>query len=186
MKKFLKENSYEIVRLLLNQIGLSMFGLVMAMATVKTGTAIRVVIGVFCIAFYLWLIYDMMYRNGQKDGIKIESGRMRYFPAKGALIAFFANIPNLILGILMFLGGFMFERTGASSWGQIYQIFGMIGKFFQGMYLGLIAVLFTDAYWTLLLTPLPAIVVCGIGYVLGVKYCDGFFPNKNTKEQSKY
>lgn len=187
MKNFLSENVYNVVKMLLNQIGLSMLGFVMAMATANAYIGLRVIVGIVCIVFYLWILYVMIYEIGQKDGIKIQSGRLHYFRMKGFWIAFLANVPNIIIGILTFVGGYFYELIGVDqySWAaKLYAVSNAIGKVFEAVYLPLISSCATNEYWPLLLTPVLPIAVCSFAYCLGVKYCDGF---KNTKaKENRY
>lgn len=189
MKNFWSENCYNVVKLFLNQIALSMLGFVMAMATQNAHIVLRVLVGVFCIVFYLWILYVMMYEMGQKDGIKIQSGRLHYAKYKGFWIAFLANIPNIIIGILNFIGGLGYEIIGVTvkSWAaELYFVANAIGKVIQAVYLPLISAILNNEYWTLLVTPVFPIVVCMVAYRLGVKYCDGFANVQKRKNQNRY
>lgn len=189
MKNFFSENIYTIIKLFLNQIALSMLGFVMAMATQATHIAMRVCIGIICVAFYLWILYVMMYEMGQKDGIKIESGRLHYSKLKGFWIAFLANVPNIIIGVLTFIGGLCYEIIGVdvASWAaKLYFVCNAIGKVIQAVYLPIISALFINEYWPLLLVPMLPIATCALAYTLGVKYCDGFKGINKSKAQNRY
>ena len=47
--------------------------------------------------------------------------------------------------------------------------------FIQGMYIGVGKVFFNSVGFFDLLIPIPAIVVCTLAYLLGIRYCEGFF-----------
>jgi len=189
MKNFWSENCYNIIKIFLNQIALSMLGFVMAMATQNAHMVLRVLVGIFCVVFYLWILYVMMYEMGQKDGIKVQSGRLHYSKNKGFWIAFWANVPNIIVGILTFVGGFFFEMIGVTvnSWAaKLYFVANAIGKVIEAVYLPIISAVLNNEYWPLLITPILPIIVCTVAYRLGVKYCDGFANTTKRNNQNRY
>ena len=190
MKNFWNENSYNVIKIFLNQIALSMLGFVMAMATQDTHIVIRVIVGIACVVFYLWILYVMMYEMGQKDGIKIQSGRLHYSKSKGFWISFLANVPNIIIGILTFIGGICFVLIGVkvNSWAaELYFVSNAIGKVIEAVYLPLLSLKFLrDAFWPLLVTPVLPIIVCTVAYRLGVKYCDGFANKMKQGKDNRY
>ena len=189
MKNFWSENGYNIIKLFLNQIALSMLGFVMAMATQNAHIAMRIIVGIACVVFYLWILYVMLYEMGQKDGIKIQSGRLHYSKYKGFWISFCANVPNIIVGILTFIGGLFFELIGVTviSWAaKLYAVSNAIGKVIEAVYLPIISAVLRDEYWPLLVTPILPIVVCTIAYRLGVKYCDGFANKAKKSKDNRY
>ena len=189
MKNFWSENCYNVIKIFLNQIALSMLGFVMAMATQSAHIALRVLVGVVCVIFYLWILYVMMYEMGQKDGIKIQSGRLHYTKSKGFWISFLANVPNIIIGILTFIGGFCYELIGVDvrSWAAtFYFVSNALGKVIEAVYLPIISAVLRDEYWPLLVTPIPPIIVCTVAYWLGVKYCDGFANKVKQEKKNRY
>jgi len=102
--KFFKENSYDIVRLLINQIGITIFSLVLYTALQfdldpATTLTIKICLSVFATLFYLTLLYTAAWEFGAKDKLRIDSGKYKKQPAKGALMSFCANLPNFILAI---------------------------------------------------------------------------------------
>ena len=189
MKNFWSENCYNVIKIFLNQIALSMLGFVMAMATQSAHIALRVLVGGVCVIFYLWILYVMMYEMGQKDGIKIQSGRLHYTKSKGFWISFLANVPNIIIGILTFIGGFCYEFIGVDvrSWAAtFYFVSNALGKVIEAVYLPIISAVLRDEYWPLLVTPILPIIVCTVAYRLGVKYCDGFANKVKQEKNNRY
>lgn len=189
MKNFWSENGYNVIKIFLNQIALSMLGFVMAMATQSAHIAMRVIVGIVCVVFYLWILYVMMYEMGQKDGIKIQSGRLHYSKLKGFWISLLANVPNIIIGVLTFIGGLCFEMIGVTvkSWAaELYFVSNAIGKVIEAVYLPIISAVLRDEYWPLLITPILPIVVCTVAYRLGVKYCDGFANKAKQEKDNRY
>lgn len=181
-----KKQGYQVVRLGLYQFGMTLFGLVVSMATrdpENIRSPLFLCSGAFSALFYLYLIYSLVYELGQKDGIKIEAGKKEYKPLTGLWLALAANALNILLGILSFVGKIIFDANGAMWAGQLYGVANAIAKFIQGMYVALLT-LIMDASYANLLTPIPGIIVCTFGYILGVKYCNGF--RKPKKKEDRY
>lgn len=191
MKKFFKENSYLITKLVVFQLGIMIMGIITGFATVNmSATWVYPASSVFCVAFYLFLICTIGYENGQKDGIRIESGKMQLQPAKYFLIGLVANSLNILLGLLTIFFRLMMNDApffGSLQAGVIYTpdwarggyaICNMLARGIQAMYLGITQTLSFENPLHLLIIPIPAILVFGISYLVGVKYKDGF-GNKN-------
>ncbi len=203
MIRFIKENIYESVRMFVNQIAITIFGLMLVFAVsvlsdksgVRQGLADGLLVGtsLLSILFYLYLLYYMTYELGQKDGIKIAAGRMTYNPWKGFFISLIANILNILLGLLeliskLCINGISLMQPVSSVvsselspvWAiDLYSVCHTIARFIQGMYIGVGSVWFEGAGFYDLLTPFVAIIVCTVTYRLGVRYCDGFRQPKN-------
>jgi F0F1-type ATP synthase assembly protein I len=74
-------------------------------------------------------------------------------------------------------------NASAAKWaGELYGVANTIAKFIQGMYVGILKTFLMDVSFANLLTPIPAVIVCTVGYILGVKYCNGV---KKAKEKSE-
>lgn len=181
-----KKQGYQVVRLGLYQFGMTLFGLVVSMATrdpENPRSPLFLCAGVFSALFYLYLVYSLVYELGQKDGIKIEAGKKEYKPLTGFWLALAANGLNILLGILSFIGKIIYDINGAMWAGQLYGVANAIAKFIQGMYVALMTLLM-DVSFANLLTPIPGLIVCTVGYILGVKYCNGF--GKPKKKEDRY
>jgi len=200
MKNFFKDNGYQVVKMMLNQIALSMFGgmLVLAGAMAKSDILIAV-LSILAIVFYMYLLFSMFYDLGQKDGIRINANRLRYDKYKAFKIAIVANLINFILGALTVLFKSLINGLGilqdvqmlteaeqqllSPAWAvNMYSFFNTITRAIQAMYVGVLRVFFPGNIFTLLVIPVPAIIIAVIGYKLGVKYCNGF---KNKEKNSK-
>lgn len=211
MKQFLKDNSYHSVRMLINQIVMTMFSLMLIFAVTTwgdradAGTALNdgllAGVSVFSILFYLYLLYYMCYEMGQKDGIRIEGGRMHPIPWKGFMLSLIANIPNLLMGLLELIGKIAIKGSSlfadvsmleapTPEWAvNLFSVCHSLARFGQGMYIGIGSVWFRNIGFYDLLIPVPAILVCTFSYMLGVKYCNGFLKpapkkGKNGKKES--
>ena len=208
VKQFLKDNSYYSVRMMINQLVMTMFSLMLIFSVTTWGdqsnagealnNGLLVGVSVLSILFYLYLLYYMCYELGQKDGIRIESGRMHPSPWKGFFISLIANIPNLLLGLLELIGKlaikgpslFMdlsLQETVGPQWAAgLFSTCHTIARFTQGMYIGVGKAYFRNIGFFDLLIPMPAILVCTFAYLLGVRYCNGFGKSAQKKSSGRY
>ena len=175
MLDFLKENSYSMVRMFINQIGMTVFGTMLALATASNSTLL-LASSIFSILFYLFLLYSMGWEIGAKDKIRIDGGRMKPFPTKGLLIALGANLPNILLALLMGIGAMINTATQAEWAGSMSVICNAIARLIEGMYLGVIKILedviyvnptILDVWWWFLVITIPALLAGWISYLLG-------------------
>lgn len=169
MKRFFADHSYDMVKMLLNQIAISIFGFSLVLAAgMANSSALRNATSAFSILFYLFLLYITAWDIGYRDKISIDLGKKAYRPWKGALISLCANVPNFIFAI----GITITNLTGAlGTFGAICQFCAGV---LEGMYAGLLvntvggAPLNTHWFMYFLIT-LPAILVSGGAYVFGLK-----------------
>lgn len=203
MLRFFKENSYEIVRVLLYQLALSFFGGLLALAGGASGSDLVLAgVSLFSILFYLYVIFSRFYDNGQKDGIRVNAGRLRDSKTKSFIIAGVASIPNYILAVLTIvfkslINGVSMGQNLASLSAEeaaaltprfaasAYEISHTLCKAIQCMYVGVLKVFFSGNVFILLLIPIPAILTAGLSYRLGVKYCKGFSKKAPRAERYK-
>ena len=95
--KIFKENSYDIVRLYVNQLGIMIFTMLLVFAGGQN-TTLGIIISLFSTVFYLVLIYYVVWEIGAKDKIRIEGGKAEPCKYKGLVMGLWANVPNLVLG----------------------------------------------------------------------------------------
>ncbi len=164
MKTFFKENSYHFVKCILNQIAITLFGLMLAFATIKNETYL-LLSSLFSVAFYMFLTYYMFWEIGGKDRIKEDGGRKKKTPFAGLLICLVANIPNLLMGLIICLT----KNAAATSEvaGNIYFVTNMLARALEAMYLGLIQLYSPNNPIAFLLICLPAPIMAQIAYMLG-------------------
>lgn len=194
--RYLRENSRVISRLLINQVGMTIFGLILTMAVMmaaKNNGTVVMLVSVFSVIFYLCLIYNVMWEEGARNIIRIKAGRMEKsaaFPFKAAL---WASVPNLVLAGLMAISGLLAYTFGISFFEGVQDALHIIVGAIQAMYLGLfnqILLLFPSAFKDLvatvlyILSPLPMILVAAGGYFLGTRniYLLGKPKPKNKKK----
>ena len=204
MKLFFKENIYQSVRMMVNQIAMTMFALMLIFAVSTAGErngasatvndALMITVSAVSILFYLFLLHYMCYELGQKDGIRIQGKRMSPMPLKGFYISLIANVPNILLGLFELIGKIAIHGDSLFAdvsqmdptpvWAaSMYDVCHTIARFLQSMYAGLGATIFRGMGFFGLLIPLPAIIVCTLSYMMGVRYCDGFIKRTPTEKQ---
>lgn len=179
---FIKEHIFDMVKLLLNQIGVTVFATVLTIAT-RANPTLLLCSSILSLGLYLFLQYCLCWEIGAKDKIKVDGGRMKEMSAKGLLLGFGANLPNIVLTLLVGLG--ILINTAWS--GSIAFISNILLRLLNGMYQGPIK-LIGDAinktvvldsmyeslptevtWWWYLVAMIPVILVCGLGYLLGSK-----------------
>lgn len=96
----IKKYSYDMFKMMLNQLGIAMLALVMTMATFQNDK-LYFITSILCMFFYIYLLYAMMYEIGRSDKPAIDGGRSAFNPLKGLWISLGANIINIICGIMI-------------------------------------------------------------------------------------
>lgn len=180
MINFLKGYSYDIFKMFVNQLGMTMFGLVLSMATSQNKN-LFIISSVFSIVFYMVLLYTMTWDIGYAEKIRIEGRRMKYHPEKGFVLSLCANALNLILGIIITVsyysataysvieGSMAKNPTAPISVVNIYGVSRSVATLLEGMYGGIINCLFINQPWIFIVIVLPAVLTCGIAYIMGVR-----------------
>ncbi len=182
MLNFFKKRSYEIVKILIDQIAIALFGISLAFATSDI-PALSIVTSIFSILFFLFLIYIMMWDIGYKDSGAIERGNEKISRLTGLYMALVANIPNFILAIFITLGNFLPNIPFFSSAGGICATIALL---FEGMYMGLLRAIEINntplfSYWFVwFIVTIPLIATATIAYYAGSK-CWRLFPTAPKK-----
>ncbi|MFA5561104.1 MAG: hypothetical protein WDA00_00465 [Eubacteriales bacterium] len=171
MITFFKANSYDIVRLFVNQIGMTIFGLMLTFAAAVndpnlTGT-FTLLVSLFSIGFYLFLIYAVAWELGAKNKIKIDAGRMKRDPLHGLKLILFAEVPNMLLAFFMLLGA----TAGLNGMWAVAQ---SLAGLFEAMYVGVLRHFVTvgDMVGTAIaytLAIFPATITATVAYIFGLK-----------------
>ncbi len=201
--KFLKENSYDIVKLFINQVGIAIFSTVLYTAVgdiedVALRSGIRIAISAFAVAFYFALLYTVCWEYGAKDKIRVEGGKAERTPLKGGVMGFFANLPNFILTGVAAVCLLIAMNGGGEGFKAVFSIlnliFGLLESIYTGIVTGIVPIVDSTAsvaiqdaaflYRTLLymVLPIASIAVCQLGYTLGEREIRIFSSKgKNTK-----
>ena len=184
-KLFFKSNSDMIVKLYVHQFGLTVFGyLLYSAASASKNKPLVLGLGIFSALFYLFLLYVLSWDVGAKDKIRIDGGRLVRDKLKGSKVAVIGMLPNLFVATLALLG---FAMQGLGAWAKsIYGIAQIIGVFMNSMYIGI------DEYIGFATNPLylyviclPAIAVCGVGYLLGTYERYGLLTSAGNKKKRR-
>lgn len=171
MKEFFRTRSYDMVRMFLNQFATAIFGVVLALAAGKAqNPTLRNVTSACAILFYLFLLYTMTWELGFKDKVSVEAGRKKRAPFTGFWISLCANLPNLLLAILITLA----SLVEAQALNNIGGIAASIAVLLEGMYTGLLAnsvggAALNSYWWMYFLITVPAMLTCAVAYLLGLR-----------------
>lgn len=139
---FLKKHFDEIVKLYINQFGVTIFSLFLYTAVGMVEDpgvflGLKITVSVISTIFYLFLTYNVIWEIGAKDKIRIDGGRMTPQKFKGGLISLFANVPNLLLALICIV--FALLMILGIDWAQsVFSIFFLIIRFHTAMYMGMI------------------------------------------------
>ncbi len=186
----LRQYSYSVIKMFVNQFAISIFGVVLAMATAAANNNfLTIFVSVFSILFYLFLIYTMTWEIGAKDRISVDCGKKKYCPHTGIILSLCANIPNLILALLYTIA-FPFMTT--QRWaGNISAVVNVISAFVEGMYRGILAAITVSGdktllyyWWSYFLIIIPALLTAWFSYIMGFKnkrFVAGYFDPKTKK-----
>ena len=160
-----------MVKMFLNQFATAVFGLALVLAVGKAeGNTLRNVTSVGAILFYLFLLYTMTWELGYRDKASVDAGRVKPNLWTGALISLCANIPNFLFAIGIMMAS-LFHLSAISAIGGACSFLALT---LEGMYTGVLANPVGGAplnsYWFVyFLLPLPAILVSGLSYYLGLR-----------------
>ena len=180
MKKFLNDGLDTIIKMMVTQLGMTMFGIMITM-TAKAiplsanGGKNILLLAASCasVIFYMFLLYIHIWDKGAKDKIKIDGGRMEKSNLKGLYLSLVANSINLLLGLIMCITYYFcdFSNNTPKFACQIFGIANDVARLIQGMYIGIINYIFPNAVSTppfiFILITFPALIISMIGYSLG-------------------
>ena len=181
--KIIKDNSYDIVRLLVNQIGIAIFAMMLysaagAVEDEVVGSGVILAISIFSILFYVFLLYTVAWDYGAKDRIRVDSNRMERSSYKGALMAAVANIPSILIAAASVATLGIFMATQIDGFYSAFAAINLIMRLFMSMYLGVIQAVcsaFEDShnlyFFTqsigYLIAPIIPILATHFGYKMG-------------------
>lgn len=180
--RYFREHSKLISRLFINQVGMTIFGMILTMAIMRStdnNVALTVAVSIFSTLFYLSLIYNVMWEEGARNVIRVNAGRMERIPCFPLKAALFAASPNFVLAALLILSYVLAFPIGLEFGRSLYAVLHIILAFFEAMYVGLFSVIL-DAFPVLAtqslvacllyaLSSLPMILVSVLAYRLGEK-----------------
>jgi len=178
VKDFFNNHLYNIIKMFVNQIAISIFGFVLFAATSAaevngTSSILTIVVSCCAILFYLFLIYTMIWDIGAKDKTSVDVGKKPSRPYTGLILALVANIPNYLIAIAYTIAyPFMANHAWAGNTAGVAQTASL---FIQGMYRGLISSVsigsnkLSHFWWVYFIIIIPSLVTSWLGYFLGHK-----------------
>ena len=198
--KFIKENSYDIVKFFIYQIGLAVFSLTLAIplsAAIEedkadVGLIVQLCVSILAILFYSMLVYTVSWEHGATERIRIDAGKSAHDKFKGAKIALIASIPNFLVSSVAILSAILYAE--GNVWNAVFVLVVFILGLMESMYLGTVQFVASFFAADLFLSNiirgicffvLPCIIVFAshLGYTLGDKNIKifGFMPDKKHK-----
>ena len=188
MLNFLKMRSYDAVKMFVTQCAISIFGLVLSLASLMAeNETLRLGCSVFAILFYLFLLYTSAWELGSKDHIPVQYGHRPYRPHTGLWISLLANSLNFLLAVGISIGALF---NACKPLGAVCQTIAIMA---QGMYAGILALetgntmypMLNQLWYMYLIIPIPALLTSWIGYYFGiknVKFTKFFDSHSDTKK----
>jgi len=136
----IKGHSYDIFKLYLYQIGITVFSFIIisAIGMVSDSIAFEIGISVFTTLFFSVLIYTSAWDLGAKDKLSCEAGRASRYPLKGVWLSVFANLPNFALSLFAALCFIIKLISGSEVFYSIGAVLITITKFTMAIYLSFI------------------------------------------------
>jgi hypothetical protein len=185
---FLKNNSYDIVRFFINQMGIMIFSLVLYISCgfvedVSVKASLRLAVSIGSTLFYFALLYYAAWECGAKDKVRIDSGRLKRIPFKGALMSLVANSLNIIIAISALICITVYINSpelhsAPSSLGNAAGILSSVYHFISAMFIGIANAFSSLAEGlvadligciTFIAMYLVTVAVTGFGYFMGVR-----------------
>ncbi|MBQ4071760.1 MAG: hypothetical protein IJD51_05045 [Clostridia bacterium] len=195
--KFFKENSYDIVKIYITQIGIAIFSFMLSTGAgmispdSSVSKPLQLILSIFSFGFFYALLFYSAWEWGAKDKIRMDSGRLTGNGLKGLFMGLFANIPNLILTAISIISYTVCLGNGSKFFASVGGVCSLIYRFTANMYHGTVQACFSflkdgDTNLVFFLVEAIAFLVFSllstaslqIGYVLGVKKSNLFGKKK--------
>lgn len=192
MKTLFHDKGGLMVKYIINQIALSLFGFMMSATAVAMGHDWLLPFGLFGLLFYYFILFTFIHEDGLKDAIKIDGGRMK----KDCLLSLKYCGISAVPAFVIALANTLLRLSGASGQAieAAYSILDTITRFFTyGMYNALDNYLFSNgdgnafvrsdfSYCGLsfLCYTFLTLAVCVLAYNLGLRKITF---NNNTKKK---
>ena len=198
--KFIKENSYDIVKFFIYQRGIAVFSLTLAIpleAAVddKNDRLVQLFVSILAVLFYCMLVYTVSWDHGATERIRIDAGKSTLDKFRGAKIALIACLPNAVLASIAIVASLLYAE--GNVWNSILGLLLAILGLIEAMYLGAIqfissAIANEGNEYLLnsigyLVFPLIIVMASHLGYVFGDKNFRifGFIPSKNNRKTKR-
>lgn len=169
----IKEKSSIIIKLIIFQIAMSIFGVMIASSVLVLGEGLLLAAGVFSVLFYFALVGAAINEDGLRDNIKLSRESASVNALIGFKYAFVSYIPTIVITLLLSV-----LRTIGINNSLTSILVVIIRAFLSGMYLGLdtsifgageTVMSFSANGYSFLIYQLVSVLVCGVFYYIGFK-----------------
>lgn len=190
---WLKTNSYTITKMILNQFGIMLLGIILVNILTYKMPALMIVASLYASLFFMYLLYVMTWEQGAKDRIRADAGHARLDRLCGLKLSLFANIPNFLIALLLLIGFLFGAKLSQQPWAQgMFGVTHAVAICWESMYTGFINAALDPAATSSMsvgyviayaLAPLPPLAASTFGYIMGSsnKRIFGFLAAKNEK-----
>lgn len=184
--KFFKENSSVIFRLIITHIGMSVFGLVIFLATNQRGDKIMLLASILSTLFFAAITYSTTWEYGSKDKPAIDAGRTDFKPSNAFFSALVAESLGILLICIYLVSSFFIagNDTAKSVFAISYLLLYLAESCISGFMLYFHHLFQNPIVNSLcfLLLPLTVSVSSALGYTFGAKGVT-IIPQKQTKKK---
>ena len=184
MFNFFKNNISIISKCFLNQIAMTVFGLIVLIAAnlmatnlMNNNKVLFHVLGALAILIYLFLLYTIFWEKGAEDKIKIDSGRMKKNNFYGLFASLWANCINILFALIIIITSFL---KSVNFINNVNGIFITLFHLLNAMFLSLITIDNITPFIYIIVLLLPLLVSWG-SYILGIKGFKHILPEKKRK-----
>ncbi len=171
--KFFKENSSVIFRLIVTHIGMSVFGLVIFLATNQQGEKLMLWASIFSTLFFAVIAYTTMWEYGSKDKPAIDAGRLEFKPSNALFASLTAEALGIILILVYLVSSFFITSsdTATTVYTISYLLLYVVESCISGFMLYFYHIYESAVLNAVCLFLLPIIVTVAstLGYALGAK-----------------
>ena len=178
MLTFIKENYRTSLKLFINQMGMTVFGLIVLIAAKLLNNVVFHCAGVLAILMYMYLLYTAMWEKGSEDKIRIDAGRIKENKLYGLYVSLIANFLNILFGIIIVITSFFAENVAFC--GDIYGAIKIIDTYINGMYMSLTYSVKTPFIYLIIV--LPALLVSTVSYISGINGQRYIFPQSKKRK----
>ena len=178
MINFIKENYRLALKLFASQMGMTIFGLIVLIASKMLNNIVFHCAGVLAILMYMYLLYTTMWERGSEDKIRVDAGRIKENKLYGLYVSLIANSLNILLGVIIVITSFFAENI--AFFGDIYGAVKIIDTYVNGMYISLTYSVNTPFIYIIIV--LPAVLVSTFSYISGIKGQRYIFPQSKKRK----
>ena len=179
-KRFFRENSYMMVKLLVTHLCMTIFGIMVFMPFSEQNQTERffaLALSVCSVVFYIYLIHIQIWDVGAKDSIDTAAGKRRKTPLKGFALALIAAIPDILLCVSYVILWYYREYSMGLSRASI--TVGFITALWEGMFMGIKNGAFDSGFvYYFLIVPFVPAVFAELSYLVGLRQWKLFKPAK--------